>query len=259
MPSFSATPRTALASVALLAGGSLVLALPAQAGTEVSRPSSFTSTVTVQATAAEVTGDNSGDSQASASYVLELNSDVDVLCYSITTRGVNPPFESPARTATHIHEAAAGQSGPPRLVFADPSSASESDPRTSAACLQGPFTTGVTGDAGTDTGAGFTVAELEADPTAYYVDIHTSQFPGGSLRGQIPAVMTVAAPAEQAPQEQAAPTQQQDSTPVGGVAAGFGGLAQDGPVSPAAAALAAALVALSAGLTGAAWVRRRQV
>lgn len=260
-----APARTLLAAAAVTAVGIGALALPAQADTQVPRPDSFTSTFTVQASSAEVAADLSGDSQASASFVLELNSELDVLCYSITTRGVTPPYESPARTATHLHEAPAGKSGPPRIAFVDPSSGDEDAPRTSAECVQGPFTSGVTAD-GADTGAGFTVAELEADPAAYYVDIHTTQFPGGALRGQLtpgsaPAPAPAAAPesAQAAPQAPPAPAQAPGPAPVGGVAAGFGGLSSSVPPLPAAAALAAALVVLAAGLTGTTLLRTRPV
>ena len=268
-PIAPAPARTLLAAAAVTAVGIGALALPAQADTEVPRPDSFTSSFFVQATSPEVAGDLSGDSTATAVFALDLNSELNVLCYSVTTRGVEPPYMSPARTSTHIHEAPAGEAGPPRLVFADPASSSDSDPRSSGQCLQGPFTTGVTSDAGSDTGDGFTVAELEADPAAYYVDIHTAQFPAGSLRGQITpdtATSTAAAPAPAAPAPAApapaAPAPQQappaaDQAPVGGVAAGFGGLSESPAALPATAALAAALVILGAGLTGSTLLRAR--
>lgn len=134
--------RTLLVTSAVAAGGLGLLALPAQAVGEVARPDTFTSAFTVQATTEQVVTPDGGagpTGSAKATFSLQLNSELDVLCYSILTTGVAPPYMSMARTSTHIHEASAGQSGPARVVFPDPSSAENSDPRRSSGCLQGPF------------------------------------------------------------------------------------------------------------------------
>lgn len=55
--------------------------------------------------------------------------------------GVTGDYQSPAATATHIHESAFGQFGPPRLAFPNPTG--EGDRRTSVGCLKGPFRTGL--------------------------------------------------------------------------------------------------------------------
>ena len=69
------------------------------------------------------------------------------------------------------------------MVFPDPQGP-PGGPMTSKGCLQGPFTTGVVVD-GVDTGTGFDVKALEANPAAWFVDTHTRQFRNGALRGQL--------------------------------------------------------------------------
>jgi hypothetical protein len=49
-----------------------------------------------------------------------LYSDSETICYDITLRGVAGTYQSPARTATHIHEAAVLRAGPPRIAFPNP-------------------------------------------------------------------------------------------------------------------------------------------
>lgn len=76
--------------------------------------------------------------------------------------------------------------GPPRVVFPDPEPA-DSGPevdKVSKGCQTGPFLTGVLNDAGVDQGVGFTLKEIEADPTGYYADIHTEKWVPGVNRGQ---------------------------------------------------------------------------
>lgn len=69
------------------------------------------------------------------------------------------------------------------MVFPDPQPAS-GGMMTSKGCLKGPFTTGVIVD-GVDTGTGFTLAQLEANPSGWFVDVHTAQFRTGAVRGQL--------------------------------------------------------------------------
>lgn len=160
----------------------------AAAETPVDRPDSFTSAFTVSATPDQVIDPDGnpvdGAPGAMGTFDFMVNSEQEIICYDITVTGAEPPYESAAKTATHIHDAAAGQSGPPRIAFPNPQGSGET--RTSSGCLQGPFTTGITDEAtGEDTGTGFRLAELEADPAAFSADTHTSAFVAGAVRGQL--------------------------------------------------------------------------
>jgi hypothetical protein len=232
------TPRTTrrLTVGALLGALALASALPAaaqghdHAGPElVDEPASFTSMWSVAADADQVV--DGGEPGASGRFDLRLDATTDTICFDIELRGVTPPYESPANTATHIHEAPAGEAGPPRVVFPDPEL--HDDGRlTSSGCVQRPFVTGLGPDDGGDHGDGFTVADLEADPTAYYVDTHTTDHPAGAVRGQFPS----------------------QPVPMGGMDTG------DGSVTEAASgATTTTVVALSAALAlvGIAFGRRR--
>ncbi|MFB2584012.1 CHRD domain-containing protein [Herbiconiux liukaitaii] len=177
---------------AALAGGALVFgaAAPASAETEVAEPSSFTSAFTVMATPDQVLNADGvatpGPAGASGTFDFRVNSELDIICYDITVSGISGDYMSPAKTATHIHQAAAGKAGPPRIAFPNPAPIGDG-PRTSSGCLQGPFTTGVLVD-GVDTGTGFTLAQLEADAAAFAADTHTAANPAGAVRGQLTQV-----------------------------------------------------------------------
>ncbi|KAA8613647.1 CHRD domain containing protein [Pyrenophora tritici-repentis] len=108
-----------------------------------------------------------------------------MICYEITLHNFQGEFSSPATTATHIHEAKRGESGPPRISFPNPQMV-DHDPTVmhSAGCLKGPFVTGVMVD-GKDTGEGFHVSMIEADPVAYMSDTHSSLALAGAVRGQL--------------------------------------------------------------------------
>ena len=228
--------RSRTARTAVVAGtmGVLVLTGPgtASAETEVTEPATFTSAFTAMATPEAVVNPDGvatpGEPGASGSFMYRINSDLEVICYDITLSGVTPPFQSPAKTATHVHQAAAGQAGPPRLAFPDPED-DGSGRLVSSGCLQGPFTTGVLAD-GSDTGTGFTLAQIEADPSSFSTDTHTAASPAGAVRGQLTAITA------------------------GGVETGAGGTAED-PAAGTALLTVAGLGALAAG--GAVALRRR--
>ena len=100
--------------------------------------------------------------------------------------GVSGGYQSPAITATHIHEAVKGASGPPRIAFPDPLPVAD-DPsvvRRSVGCLTAPFFTGVLAD-GIDTGSGFTLEEIENNPSGFFTDSHTANYVPGVVRGQL--------------------------------------------------------------------------
>ncbi|MFF0909932.1 CHRD domain-containing protein [Microbacterium enclense] len=208
----------ALAGAAMLAVG----VAPAHAETEVAEPSEFTSAFTVMATPDQVINNDGvatpGESGATGTFTFRINSDEEIICYDIRLEGVSGDYQSPAKTATHIHEAAVGKQGPPRIAFPNPAPVGDG-PRTSSGCLQGPFTTGVQAN-GVDTGEGFSLAEIEANPAGFTGDSHTTAFPAGVVRGQLSAI------------------------PVGGVDTGAGGSA-GGQMDAVGLTAAAGVVGLS--------------
>jgi hypothetical protein len=130
----------------------------------------------------EATGGLAG---ASGTFHFGINSAMNMICYNITLHNFQGEFDSPATTATHIHEAAKGASGPPRIAFPNPEPVgADSVVRNSAGCLKGPFTTGVMVD-GKDSGEGFHVSMIEANPTAFMADTHSSLALPGAVRGQL--------------------------------------------------------------------------
>jgi hypothetical protein len=198
-------PHT-IALGAVAAVGFLAVGAPAHAETEVDEPSSFTSAFTVMATPDQVINNDGvatpGQEGATGSFTFRINSELEIICYDITLEGVSGDYQSPAKTATHIHEAAVGKPGPPRIAFPNPAPVGDG-PRTSSGCLQGPFTTGVVAN-GADTGTNFSLAQIEANPAGFTGDSHTVEFAAGVVRGQLSAV------------------------PVGGVQTGAGGTAVAG-------------------------------
>jgi hypothetical protein len=234
MPKFRRV--AALGGAASLATvGALAFAAPAHAETAVDRPDEFTSAFTVMATPDQVINNDGvatpGTAGATGTFDFQINSDLDIICYDITVEGLSGDYQSPAKTATHIHQAVAGQAGPPRIAFPNPAPIGDG-PRTSSGCLQGPFTTGVVTN-GADTGQGFELSAIEADPSSFFSDTHTVANPAGAVRGQLTQV------------------------PVGGVATGGGATAAASTTDDtlAAAGVGAGLLGLVA--LGAVAVRRR--
>ncbi|PWN87681.1 hypothetical protein FA10DRAFT_269004 [Acaromyces ingoldii] len=172
----------------------------------VKAPRHFTSVVRTTATPDQVISNagvaTPGEPGAKASYELKINSNEDILCYDIVTSGVTGAYSSPAKTATHTHEAAVGKAGPPRIAFKNPAKVSKwsvqhiihklkngnKELRRSKACVKGPFTTGLNdATTGIDTGSasGFSLKKLEANPSAFFADTHTVKYTNGAVRGQL--------------------------------------------------------------------------
>jgi hypothetical protein len=186
----TSTRTLTLGSIAGATLAMLSVAAPAAAETEVPEPEDFTSAFTVMATPDQVINNDGaltpGQEGAAGEFTFRINSELEIICYDITLTGVSGDYESPAKTATHIHEAAAGQPGPPRIAFPNPAPVGDG-PRTSSGCLQGPFTTGVEAN-GADTGTGFSLAQIEANPAGFTGDSHTVDFAAGVVRGQLSAI-----------------------------------------------------------------------
>lgn len=86
---------------------------------------------------------------------------------------------------------------------------------------KGPFTTGVMAN-GQDSGTGFSLRQIEADPAAFFGDSHTADFTAGVVRGQLTQV------------------------PMGGVETGAGGTGPDAAAVTAALGAAGLLAAAGA-------------
>ncbi len=201
------TIRSLTIGGAAAAALALAATTPANAETAVPEPDSFTSAFVVNATPGEVIGTDGvpapGEPGAQGTFEFRINSDLEIICYDITLTGVTGEYQSPAKTATHIHEAAAGQPGPPRIAFPNPVD-DGSGTRTSSGCLQGPFTTGLPAG-GPDSGTGFTLAQIEANPAGFTGDTHTAAYAAGTVRGQLVAVDLPVDPAPQPEPEPSAP------------------------------------------------------
>ena len=82
----------------------------------------------------------------------------DNVCYDLNVRNIAPA------AAAHIHRGASGEAGPPVVTLEAPTDGG------AEGCVSAP---GALGD------------EIEANPAAFYVNVHNSEFPGGAIRGQL--------------------------------------------------------------------------
>lgn len=106
---------------------------------------------------------NAGDSDGWGHAVVTM--DGAMAHYFIWIKGIAAP------TAAHIHAAPAGVNGPVRVGL----------PAGSFAEL-GVATYQAVGSVAVDAAVS---AAIAADPTAFYVNVHTAEFPGGAVRGQL--------------------------------------------------------------------------
>lgn len=166
----------------------------------------FTSKYEITATPDQVVDANNtltgGLAGAQGLYKFSLNSKDNIICYDITLTGFRGDYASPATTATHVHEAVAGEAGPPRIAFPNPVEV-DTNTRRSVGCIQGTadgFVTGVkNATTGIDQGFGFTVKRIEDNPSGFFADVHSSQAVPGAVRGQFSAPLPVpSAPASSA-------------------------------------------------------------
>lgn len=105
---------------------------------------------------------NVGDSDGRGSATVIVNPKSGTLCFAALVTGIDPPV------AAHIHNALAGQNGPIVVTLTAPDSG---DPGAASGCL-------------TDLDPALLKA-IRGGPGAFYVNIHTEEFPDGALRGQL--------------------------------------------------------------------------
>ena len=108
--------------------------------------------------AAEVPGP--GDPTGSGSASITLNRGLGEVCWSISVSGLTAPA-----LAAHIHEAPVGVAGDIVVTLSPPDADG-----TSSGCT-------------TEDRA--LVKEIAKNPEGFYVNVHTSDFPGGAVRGQL--------------------------------------------------------------------------
>jgi hypothetical protein len=101
-----------------------------------------------------------GDPDGSGVAVLNIETSTNSISWNITVQNIELPL-----TGAHIH---VGAPGVPGGVVVD----------LSASLVGGPI---MDPD----------VANVVANPTGYYVNLHNSAFPGGAIRGQIPEPATL--------------------------------------------------------------------
>jgi hypothetical protein len=103
-------------------------------------------------------------SPAIGSSTVTLDTTANTVAFTLTVNGLTS-----GATAAHIHQAPPGVAGPIRVPLPIPTGVTA-------------FTTAATAVTPT---AGFNVADIAANPTDFYVNVHSTTFPGGEIRGQL--------------------------------------------------------------------------
>ncbi len=135
--------------------GAVGVAGAAHAGAETEGSFSGRAEVNNDATNRRIVGDPNGRGEA---YVYSTGGGV--ICYELEVSKIG------TATAAHIHEAAAGRSGPIVLTLTAPADGS------SSGCID---------TENPDLAADITLL----DSSNYYVNVHNAEFPGGAVRAQL--------------------------------------------------------------------------
>jgi CHRD domain-containing protein len=126
------------------------------------------SVYTAQLTGANETP-NPADPDGVGFVVLTFDQGANTIAFTAYVQGIN------AVVASHIHRGAAGVTGPVIIPFNQA------------------FAAGVSSGTITSVPASL-LAEIVANPPGYYFNVHTGDFPGGALRGQLRPTTATAAP-----------------------------------------------------------------
>jgi len=114
-----------------------------------------------------------GDADGFGFAAVDTTTQPDDLCYFIIVQGIAAP------TAAHIHRSAEGVAGPIVVPLKPPTPTPLPDVYTAIGCI-----------GGLDPAL---VAEIDADPAAFYVNVHNGAFPDGAVRGQLADASAAAA------------------------------------------------------------------
>lgn len=98
-----------------------------------------------------------GDPTASGSFAGTFSVGHRTICYELTYQGTTA-------TAAHIHRGTAGEAGPVVVPLEPPADGSV------RACTEAPRSL---------------VREIVVDPSSFYVNVHSAEFPMGAARGQL--------------------------------------------------------------------------
>jgi hypothetical protein len=104
---------------------------------------------------------NAGDANGYGSATINVIS-ATTLCYAVVVDRIDAPI------AMHVHEASAGSNGGIAIGLTPPATGS---PGTSAECLTG-----------LDPAI---LSRMRGMTTNFYINVHTGNFPGGAIRGQL--------------------------------------------------------------------------
>ena len=98
-----------------------------------------------------------GPPRGTGAATLSLRPITNEVCYNVIIRGITG-------TAAHIHKGAKGENGPVAVPFAAPKDS------TSTGCAKV---------------EAMLLTDIGTNPTAYYINVHTADFPQGAIRGQL--------------------------------------------------------------------------
>ena len=101
-----------------------------------------------------------GDPDGAGTATLRFRRDAGQVCYRLRVQNINLPS-----VGAHIHRAPAGQAGPIVVQFTAPNASGVSSGCTAATQAQ--------------------LDEILANLAGFYVNVHTTDFPGGAVRGQL--------------------------------------------------------------------------
>jgi hypothetical protein len=135
---------------------SLVLASTIGAGGGAPRTTSLTGQEECNATGQC----NLGDLDGSGFAAISLNVGQAEVCWEITVRDITLPA-----LFAHIHEGPAGVAGPIRIFLSPPDASGQASGCTTAEPSR--------------------IQDIIDNPEKYYVNVHTSDFPAGAVRGQL--------------------------------------------------------------------------